>query len=104
MSEPSSLLDHIVRRRDLRTEPTFLEGGTVLTYGELCARVGTAAKGLGGLGLRRGDRVLLLFANSAEHVVALLAVMAAGGVAVPLDPESGATRLAHVIAETSPRL
>ena len=104
ISEATTLLECLAHRHDPRAAAALVQNETALSYEALLARVAALAGRLGDLGLARGDRVLLLFPNSIDHVVAVLAVMARGGVAVPLDPETGAARLAHVIEETDPRL
>ena len=57
-----------------------------MTYGRLRAEVAATHRGLLGLGVAPGDRVVLVLPNGWQFVVAYLAVLAAGGVAVPLDP------------------
>lgn len=59
-------------------------GGVRLTYGRLREEVAAAADGLARLGIRRDDRVALVFPNSAEAVVLFLAA-AAVGTAAPLN-------------------
>ena len=61
------------------------EGGS-LAWGELTTRMDQVGRGLYALGLRPGARVGLLMANDLAYVEALLGVMAAGMVAVPLNP------------------
>lgn len=101
-SKDSNLFDALAHRSDLRAKPALIQDETVVTYEELVSRVRAVAKRLRDLGLADGDRVLILIPNTIEHVVALLAVMSAGGVAVPLDVQTGKARLAHVIKETTP--
>ncbi|MBS0295473.1 MAG: AMP-binding protein [Proteobacteria bacterium] len=67
-------------------EPAVLCEGGVLRWGELGARMAQVGNGLRALGLQSGDRVGLLMANDLAYVEALLGVMAAGLVAVPLNP------------------
>jgi 1-acyl-sn-glycerol-3-phosphate acyltransferase len=61
-------------------------GEATLTFAELwegALRVGT---GLGGLGLRPGDRVVLMLAAGVDFFRAFLGVLCAGGVPVPIYP------------------
>jgi long-chain acyl-CoA synthetase len=58
---------------------------TRLTYDELERRVGEAAATLHGLGVRKGDRVLLYAENQPEWGVACLAAVSLGAVVVPVD-------------------
>ena len=71
-----------------------------LTYGELAARAGHLAQRLAGLGIAGiagigPERLVgICLERSFEMVTALVAVLAAGGGYVPLDPELPAERLA----------
>ncbi len=75
---------------------------TRLTYRELQARVQRFAGALAGLGVVAGDAVGLYLPTGAEAVVALLACLSLGAVAVPvftgLGPEAAAARLADARA------
>src|ERR1700683_5810980 len=56
---------------------------TSLSYGELAARSGQLANWLRGLGVRRGDRVLLMLGNVAPLWEGILATMKLGAVMIP---------------------
>ncbi len=53
------------------------------SYGEVGTAVDEIAAGLAAAGVGRGDRVVLRLANSSDFVLALLATLRAGAVAVP---------------------
>jgi len=81
-----------------------------LTYGELSARSGQVANWLRGVGVRRGDRVLLMLGNVAPLWEVILATMKLGAVIIPastlLQPADLVDRIArgqvsHVITETA---
>src|SRR3954452_15995929 len=72
-----------------------VERGVPTSYGELTAEVARVRGGVLGLGVRPGDRVALVVGNTREFVVGYLAVLGAGGVVVPLNPESPAAELDH---------
>lgn len=74
------------------------DGDMVLTYAALAARVDRCADGLVAQGVAPGDRVGLLLPRSWQLVVATLALMKCGAVAVPLDKDSPAARLDPMIA------
>src|ERR1700733_9969605 len=83
---------------------------TSLTYGELAARSGQLANWLRGLGVRRGDRVLLMLGNVAPLWEVILATMKLGAVMIPASTLLQAADLAdriprgqvrHVIADTA---
>lgn len=57
------------------------------TYAEAWEDVTRVAAALVGRGLRAGDRVVVLGANSVEHLTMGLAAMLVGGVAVPIAPQ-----------------
>lgn len=61
------------------------------------------ATGLRKKGLRRGDAVAVIAAGGPAAVVAILAAIAAGGVAVPLDPELDDQTLARMVEDVECR-
>ena len=67
-----------------------------LTYGELEMRSNQLARLLRDRGLRPGDRVGLFFPKAVESVIAMVGVLKAGGVYVPLDPHAPARRVAGI--------
>ncbi|MFJ9631712.1 amino acid adenylation domain-containing protein [Streptomyces sp. NPDC101175] len=71
------------------------DGDTGLSYRELDERAARSAAGLRARGVGSGDRVGVCLERSAELVVALLAVLKAGAVYVPIDPANPADRIAH---------
>jgi 2-aminobenzoate-CoA ligase len=69
-----------------------------LSYAQFAARVNRICNVLTGpLGLRRGSRVLLRAANTPMMLACMLAVMKAGGIAVPTMPMLRARELAYPI-------
>ena len=81
-----------------------------LSYAELSAQSGQVANWLRGLGVRRGDRVLLMLGNVAPLWEVILATMKLGAVIIPastlLQPADLVDRIArgqvrHVITDTS---
>ena len=75
-----------------------------LTWAELDARVDAVAAGLSSSGLLAGHRLALLGRNSSAFVVAYLAALRAGVVAVPLNPQSTAAELAVLLADCGARV
>ncbi len=63
----------------------LVQGSRALTYRALGDRVARLAAGLTGLGLRRGDRIVLLMPNRPELVESLWAAFHGGFVAVPVN-------------------
>ena len=71
--------------------------GGSLSYGELWARSGALADALRGRGLAAEDRVAVYLDPCPERVVAMLAILRAGGAFVALDPAYRSERLSFVI-------
>lgn len=71
--------------------------GRSLTYRELDQRSNQLAHLLQQRGVRKGDRVGIYFPKCVESLVAMLGVVKAGGVYVPLDPQAPADRIAYII-------
>ncbi|WP_158688758.1 non-ribosomal peptide synthetase [Streptomyces mobaraensis] len=76
-------------------------GATTLTFAELNDRVERLAQALLGAGVTRETPVAVRLPRSTDSVVALLAVMRAGGVYVPLDPDWPADRTAYILDDTA---
>jgi len=81
-----------------------------VSYGSMSARSAQAANWLRGLGVRRGDRVLLMLGNVAPLWEVILAAMKLGAVIIPastlLQPADLTDRIArgqvrHVVTETA---
>ncbi len=68
------------------TRVALVAEGETLTYGELAARVLDLAGVLSERGVKAEERVAIALPRSSELVIAVLAVLAAGGVVVPCDP------------------
>jgi acyl-CoA synthetase (AMP-forming)/AMP-acid ligase II len=78
----SLLADPIARAGD---RPALVQGGQTVSYRALGDRVARLAAGLSGLGLRRGDRIVLLMPNRPELAESLWAAFHGGFVAVPVN-------------------
>jgi acyl-CoA synthetase (AMP-forming)/AMP-acid ligase II len=78
----SLLADGIARAGD---RPALVQGDRALSYRALGDRVARLAAGLAGLGLRPGDRIVLLMPNRPELAESLWAAFHGGFVAVPVN-------------------
>ncbi|ARP91762.1 long-chain fatty acid--CoA ligase [Bordetella genomosp. 9] len=73
-----------------------------VTYAQLDADVRALAAALQGLDPAPQSRVAICAGNSAEHILALLAVLAAGKIWVPLNTRSSALEVQRIIDATEP--
>jgi amino acid adenylation domain-containing protein len=76
---------------------------TRLRYGELESASNRLARTLRAAGVERGDRVALLLPKSPRAIVAIVAVLKADAIYVPLDPTGPVPRLARMLDVTAPR-
>ncbi|MBB6347538.1 amino acid adenylation domain-containing protein [Nonomuraea muscovyensis] len=74
--------------------------GAHLTYADLDTRAHTLARHLRRLGVRPESRVALCLPRTPDLIVALLAVLKAGGCYVPLDAAYPPDRLAYLLADS----
>jgi len=76
-----------------------------MTFAQWERRSNALARGLVDLGIRPGDRVAILVANSDAILcyVTYMAIQKAGGVAAPINPRLARTEIAHVLANARPR-
>src|SRR6185369_10507302 len=65
---------------------------------------GRFARRLVALGVRPGERVAVLAVRSPDLIVALLAILEAGGLYLPLDPSHPADRLAWMARDAGASL
>jgi acyl-CoA synthetase (AMP-forming)/AMP-acid ligase II len=82
-------------RSEPRREAVRFEGRS-LDFGELWAAIEGAASTLVDHGLGFGGRAVLVMPNGLDFVAAYFGAQLAGGVAVPLFPDSGADRIAFI--------
>ena len=80
----------------------MIGAGQELTFGRLVQRVRDQAAALTTLDPVPGSRVCVGAANTVEHLVSILAVLAAGKVWVPLNPRSGDPELRRLIEFVKP--
>ncbi|WNV87782.1 amino acid adenylation domain-containing protein [Umezawaea sp. Da 62-37] len=78
--------------------------GVSTTYAELDARATRFAVGLRANGVRPGDRVGICLDRTADLVAAMIAVLKADAVYVPMDPAHPADRLAYTVEDAGIRV
>ncbi|MEV5761071.1 amino acid adenylation domain-containing protein [Streptomyces tendae] len=94
---------HVLFEERAAAEPEALavvSGEERLSYGELNARANRLAHRLLGRGVGRESRVAVFQERSVELIVATLAVLKAGGVYVPIDPQQPASRSEFILRDT----
>ncbi|WP_157461983.1 non-ribosomal peptide synthetase, partial [Chitinimonas koreensis] len=79
------------------------QGGRRIAYAELDAEAGRLARHLRRLGVGPDVPVAVCLDRSPELVIALLAVLKAGGAYLPLDPAYPAERLDQLLHDAAPR-
>ncbi|MFE6524065.1 non-ribosomal peptide synthase/polyketide synthase [Streptomyces sp. NPDC057794] len=77
-------------------------GGEHLDYATLDARAGRLAHRLAELGAAPERFVALALPRSTDQVVAILAVLKTGAAYLPIDPNSPAERIAHLLTDATP--
>ena len=84
--------------------PALRSQARELDYAALAGAVGALSAALRQAGVGKGDRVPVALSEVGEHLVAMLAVLAAGAVAVPLPATMTASRRAENLAQLKPPL
>ncbi|RDA82882.1 hypothetical protein CP532_0390 [Ophiocordyceps camponoti-leonardi (nom. inval.)] len=97
-----TLLEKAATRHGHRTAVIDSENET--SYRSLHALSNRLARVLGDRGVRRGDLVAVSVSRSVDVVIALLAVLKAGAVFVPIDPAFPQKRVGQMMEDASPRL
>jgi len=74
-----------------------------LNYKEIGEMTGALAAALAGMGIDRGDRVIVVMQNIPQAVVACLAIWMRNGIVVPLNPMYTAEDLKHYLNDCGAR-
>ncbi|WP_051112543.1 non-ribosomal peptide synthetase [Nonomuraea coxensis] len=104
---PERTLHELVAEQAARTPGAVAvraPDGEELTYAELDARAGALAGRLAAAGVRAETCVALCLPRGVPQVVALLAVLRAGGCYLPLDAAYPVERLAYLLADSGAAL
>ena len=96
---PEHTLLDIVRQTAAQkpAHPAMLFMGNRIPYKQFAAAIDTFAAALAGLGVRPGDRVVLMLPNTPQTMIGQYAAWAAGAIAAPLNPLYTEHELVHVL-------
>jgi amino acid adenylation domain-containing protein len=103
---PEACMHDLVRERasEQPDAPAVASADRTLSYGELEEAVTDLARVVRAHGIGLEDRVVVFLERSPEAIVALLAVLRAGGVYVPINPSAPPGRTRLVLEDCAPRL
>jgi amino acid adenylation domain-containing protein len=103
---PATSIPHVFRAQAQQHagRTALVDGSTALTYAQLEAAAGQLAARLRGLGVGDEQVVGICMDRGIDMVVAMLAVLQAGGAYLPLDLSMPAERMAQVIGDAGCRL
>jgi 2-furoate---CoA ligase len=96
------LLERAAERRPEAT--AIVDGARRLTYADLARETAALGGGLIGLGVGKGDRVLIALKNRIEHVLAYWALQSIGGVPAPVNFRLSSGELRYIIEDSAPRV
>jgi len=85
-------------------DTALLYDGAEYSFRDIGARAAAVAAALRQRGVRAGDRVAVGLPNSADLVAAILGVIEAGAVLVPLNPASSVDELVYLVNDSGARL
>jgi 2-furoate---CoA ligase len=96
------LVDRAARRYP--EAPAVVDGPRRLTYADLASQAAALGRGLAGLGIGKGDRVLIALKNRLEHVLAYWALQSIGGVPTPVNYRLTLRELRYVLEDGGARV
>ena len=73
---------------------------TWMTYGEIDTLSNKVADHLVDTGIKRGDRVAILFENSFDYIIAYYGILKAGAVTVALNTETNTDALVYLLNDS----
>ncbi len=101
LSYPEETVDGLFRKSVQKNsgEVALIYFNKKMSYSDLGNKVERLAGSLQKLGIDPGDRVALLLANCPQYVIAYYAILAIGGVVVPVNPLSTESELLHIFRD-----
>ncbi len=85
-------------------KPAIFSRGESLAFRQLHAEAMAAAQGLAQLGIRPGDRVGVCMQKTLDQVVAILGVLWANAILVPIHPVLRAEQIGHIVNDCDMKL
>lgn len=82
----------------------FCDASSSVTYADLARRTANIASHLADLGVGPGDRVAVYLPNSVAWVEAVLGIVRAGGIAVPISIDASQSEVAYRLSDAACRL
>ena len=83
--------------------PAAVHNGQSYTYGDLLLRATHIAAQLRQRGIKRGDRVGVLFPNHPDYIAAFFAATGIGAVVIPINPLLKSEEIAHILSDSNAR-
>ncbi len=103
---PQNLCVHELFEKQAKENPDNIAAsfkGTEITYHELNSKANQIARKLKELGVMPKDTVVIMAERSIELLIALYAVMKAGGTYIPVDPTYPQERLEYIVSDCKPK-
>ncbi|HEC35352.1 MAG TPA: AMP-dependent synthetase [Anaerolineae bacterium] len=93
------LVHHFLQRsaEQFPTKPALVCGDRRLTYAQIEEQTNRVANGLLTLGMQRGERLAVWLPNSVEAVIAIFAILKAGGVFTVINSTTKPTKLTYIL-------
>ena len=104
MQHPS-IFGYLARQLEERPDSdAYVYRGGKTTFRELHSSASKLAGALKARGVRPGDRVAMVMQDSIELVLAILAVMGMGGIAVPINPLLSESDICHGVNDSGAKM
>jgi len=100
------LIGELIKRnsRKMPNKDAFVFGSRRYSYSEANKRINRLANGLCGLGIKKGDKISVLFLNSVELVECYFAISKIGAVVVPLNFRLVGAELIYQITQSDSKI
>lgn len=85
------------------SHPAAVHNGKTYSYGDVLLRATCLAAELRQRGIKRGDRVGLLFPNHPDYIASFFAATGIGAVVIPINPLLKSAEIAHILSDSNAR-